>query len=116
MSKLLGVIITELREKKINYEEYLKKMALLAKKVSEGEKDDLPNSIKTSALRALFNNLNKNKSLALQIDKAVRRVKQVDFRGNEKKERLIKQKIYQILQDDQEVERIFSIIKEQKDY
>ena len=116
MSKLLGVIITELREKKINYEEYLKKMALLAKKVSEGEKDDLPNSIKTSALRALFNNLNKNESLALQIDEAVRRVKQVDFRGNEKKERLIKQKIYQILQDDQEVERIFSIIKEQKDY
>jgi len=116
MSKLLGAIILELREKKINYEEYLKKMALLAKKVSEGEKDDLPNSIKTSALRALFNNLNKNEYLALQIDEAVRRVKQVDFRGNEKKERLIKQKIYQILQDDQEVERIFSIIKEQKDY
>lgn len=116
MSKLLGAIILELREKKINYEEYLKKMALLAQKVSNTKRDDLPNSIKTSAQRALFHNLNKDESLALKVDEAVRRVKQVDFRGNEGKERLIKQEIHQILQDEQEVERIFSIIKEQRDY
>jgi type I restriction enzyme, R subunit len=116
MSKLLGAIILELREKKISYEEYLKKMALLAQKVSNTKRDDLPNSIKTSAQRALFHNLNKDESLALKVDEAVRRVKQVDFRGNERKERLIKQEIHQILQDEQEVERIFSIIKEQKDY
>ena len=116
MSKLLGAIILELREKKINYEDYLKKMALLAQKVSNTKRDDLPNSIKTSAQRALFHNLSKDESLALKVDEAVKRVKQVDFRGNERKERLIKQEIHQILQDEQEVERIFSIIKEQKDY
>ena len=116
MSKLLGAIILELREKKINYEEYLKKMAILAKKVSDTARDDLPNSIKTSAQRALFRNLNRDEELALKIDEAVKRVKQIDFRGNERKERLIKQEIHEILQDEQEVERIFSIIKEQKDY
>lgn len=116
MSKLLGAIILELRDKKISYEEYLKKMALLAQKVSNTKRDDLPNSIKTSAQRALFHNLKKDESLALKVDEAVKRVKQVDFRGNERKERLIKQEIYQILQDEEEVERIFSIIKEQRDY
>lgn len=116
MSKLLGAIILELREKKINYEEYLKKMAILAQKVSDTARDDLPKTIKTLAQRALFHNLNRDEKLALRIDEAVRRVKQVDFRGNERKERLIKQEIYQILQDEKEVERIFSIIKEQKDY
>jgi type I restriction enzyme R subunit len=116
MSKLLGAIIIELRQKKINYEEYLKKMAILASKVSNTKRDDLPVSIKTSAQRALYNNLNKDESLALEIDEAVKRVKQADFRGNERKERLIKQEIYEILKDEKEVERIFSIIKEQKDY
>lgn len=116
MSKLLGAIIIELREKKINYEEYLKKMATLAGKVYNTKRDNLPDSIKTSAQRALFHNLNKDESRALEIDEAVRKVKMVDFRGNERKERLIKQEIYQILQDEQEVERIFSIIKEQRDY
>jgi type I restriction enzyme R subunit len=116
MSKLLGAIIVELRERKLNYEEYLKKMALLAEKVFNTKRDDLPNSIKNSAQRALFRNLNRDEELALKIDEAVKKVKQVDFRGNERKERLIKQEIYQILQDEKEVERIFSIIKEQKDY
>lgn len=116
MSKLLGAIIIELRQKKISYEEYLKKMAILASKVSNNKRDDLPDSIKTSSQRALYHNLNKDESLALKIDEAVKRVKQVDFRGNERKERLIKQEIYKILQDEKEVERIFSIIKEQKDY
>jgi type I restriction enzyme R subunit len=116
MSKLLGAIIIELRQKKISYKEYLKKMAILASKVSNTKRDDLPDSIKTSAQRALYHNLNKDESLALEIDEAVKRVKQDGFRGNEIKERLIKKEIYEILKDEKEVERIFSIIKEQKDY
>jgi len=116
MSKLLGAIILELREKKVSYEEYLKKMSILAEKVSNTQRNDLPKDIKTLAQRALFNNLHKDGLLALKVDEAVKRVKQVDFRGNERKERVIKQEIYQILEDEQEVERIFSIIKEQREY
>lgn len=116
MSKLLNTIITELREKKISYEEYLQKMAGLASKVTNAQRDDMPASIKSPAQRALYNNLNKNEALALQVDAAVRRVKQVDFRGDERKENLIKYEIYQILKDEKETERIFAIIKAQYEY
>ncbi|MFA5432799.1 MAG: HsdR family type I site-specific deoxyribonuclease [Candidatus Paceibacterota bacterium] len=116
MSKLLKTIIEELRTKKISYEEYLKKMADLAKRVTNAQRDDLPKTIQTPAQRALYNNLGKNEEQALQIDAAVKRVKQVDFRGDERKENIIKFEIYQILKDEKEVERIFAIIKEQRDY
>ena len=116
MSKLLNTIIAELREKRISYEAYLQKMADLAKRVSNTQRDDLPKTIQTFAQRALFSNLGKNETLALQIDDAVKRVKQVDFRGDERKENLIKYEIYMILKDEKEVERIFAIVKEQRDY
>ena len=116
MSKLLNTIIAELRQKKISYEEYLQKMADLTSKVTNAQRDDMPASIKSPAQRALFNNLNKNETQALEIDAAVRRVKQVDFRGDERKENLIKFEIYQILKDEKETERIFAIIKAQYEY
>jgi type I restriction enzyme, R subunit len=116
MSKLLKTIIEEIRQKKISYEEYLKKMAALARRVTHAQRDDLPTTIQTPAQRALFSNLNKNETLALQIDEAIKRVKQVDFRGDERKENIIKYEIYQILKDKKEVERIFAIIKAQRDY
>jgi type I restriction enzyme R subunit len=116
MSRLLKTIIEELRQKKISYEDYLKKMAELARRVMHGGGDDLPKTIKTPAQRALFNNLNKNEALALKIDEAVKRVKQVDFRGDERKENIIKYEIFQIVKDEKEAERIFAIIKEQREY
>lgn len=116
MSKLLNTIIAELRAQKISYAEYLKKISDLAGRVTNTQRDDLPKTIQTSATRALFNNLGKNEEQALKIDAAVKRVKQVDFRGNEPKENLIKYEIYQILKDEKEVERIFTIIKAQPEY
>lgn len=116
MSKLLDTIIQELRENKIEYQEYLKKMADLAAKVSNTQRDDLPKTIQTPALRALFNNLGKDENLALAVDEAVKRVKQVDFRGDERKENLIKYEIYKVLNDEAETLRIFAVIKEQREY
>ncbi|MFA6569774.1 MAG: HsdR family type I site-specific deoxyribonuclease [Bacteroidota bacterium] len=116
MSKLLNSIIAELRDKKISYKEHLEKMADLAKRVSNLIRDDLPKSIKTDAQRALFNNLGKKEDLAIACDEAVKRVKQADWKGNEKKEELIKGELYKVLKDEKEVERIFSIVKEQPQY
>ncbi len=116
MSKLLNTIIIELREKKISYEGYLQKMADLAGRVTNAQREDMPATIKTPAQRALFNNLGKNELQSLEIDAAVRRVKQMDFRGDERKENLIKYEIYQIMKDEKEVERIFAIVKAQHDY
>lgn len=116
MSTLLNTIIIELREKKISYEEYLRKMADLAMRVTNTHRDDIPKTINTPAQRALYNNLNKDEELTIACDAAVRYTKQVDFRGDERKENIIKYEIYKILKDEKETERIFAIIKEQREY
>lgn len=116
MSKLLEEIVNERRMEAIEYENYLKKIAELAKKVNDRKSNDLPKGITTNAQIALYNNLNKDKDLALQIDEAVRHTKKADFRGNPQKENDIKAAIYKIMQSKDEVERIFLIIKQQDEY
>jgi type I restriction enzyme R subunit len=116
MSKLLDAIIAERNAGAIEYEEFLKKIAELSKKVCNGAPDDLPPDIKTSAQRALYNNLAKDSNQSLMIDAAVKRVKKADWRGNQIKENEIKTELFYILKDKQEVERIFDIIKQQREY
>lgn len=116
MSKLLNGIIKERKDNAISYEQYLKKIAELAKKVSNMTRDDLPSGIQTNAQRSLYHNLGKNESLALSLDEAVKRVKKADWRGNQQKENEIKAELFNILKDKNEVERIFLIIKQQNEY
>lgn len=116
MSKLLDEIIMQRRNEAFEYENYLKKIALLAQKVCNRKSESLPSGIQTNAQIALYNNLNKDEELALKIDEAVRKTKKADFRGNPQKENEIKAAIYAILKDKNEVERIFAIIKKQNDY
>lgn len=116
MSKLLSEIIRERKDEAIKYEEYLKKIADLAKRVSTTKRADLPRSIKTQSQRSLYNNLGKNEVLAIEIDEAIMRVKKADWKGNPPKENEIKATIHKILKDEAEVERIFSIVKQQNDY
>lgn len=80
MSKLLDGIIKERKSDAIKYEEYLKKIAAIAKKVNDRKSVSLPTQIKTNAQIALYNNLNKNTELAVQIDEAIRQTKKADFR------------------------------------
>jgi type I restriction enzyme R subunit len=116
MSKLLNEIIKERKASAISYEEYLKKIVELAKRVSNIIRDDLPASVQTPAQRALYNNLGKNEDLAVSIDEAIRRIKKADWRGNPPKENEIKSEIFKILEDVKEVERVFSIVKQQNEY
>ncbi|MFC1798361.1 type I restriction endonuclease subunit R [Thermodesulfobacteriota bacterium] len=116
MSTLLAEIIKERKANAISYEEYLKKIAELAKTVNEGKSETTPDVLKTPAQRALYNNLGKNENLAMQIDEAVKQVKKADFRGSLPKEKEIKSALYQILKSEQEVERIFAIVKQQSEY
>jgi type I restriction enzyme R subunit len=116
MSKLLNEIIKERKANAVSYEEYLKKIAELAKRVNNLIRDDLPARIQTPAQRALYNNLGKNEALAIATDEAINRVKKADWKGNPQKENEIKAAIYEILKDRNEVERIFPIIKQQNEY
>jgi type I restriction enzyme R subunit len=116
MSKLLNELIQLRREGAISYEEYLRRIAELAKNVNTGETDDMPPEVKTAGMRALYNNLDNNLELAIKIDSALRTNSPADWRGHNAKENVVKNELYQILNNVDEVERIFKIIKEQVEY
>jgi len=116
MSTLLTAIIHERKNQALSYSDYLKKIAELAKKVNEGKKDNIPKILTTQSQRALYNNLRNDVSLAMACDEAVQYSKQDNFRGDLVKERNIKKALYNVLNDVDEVERIFQIIVNQKEY
>ena len=116
MSALLDEIIAARKAKAIEYEEYLKRIAELAKRVNAGQEDDTPEQINTPGVRALYNNLGKDTELALRIDETVKRVRPDDWRGIQPREQVIKRALYDELKDEAEVERIFLIVKQQREY
>jgi type I restriction enzyme R subunit len=116
MSELLDEIIAARKAKAIEYEEYLKRIAEVAKKVEAGYADETPEKLNTPGKRALYNNLNQNEELALKIDETVKKTRPDGWRGVQAREQVIKQALYSVLQDVSEVERIFLIIKAQKEY
>ena len=138
MSALLDEIIAARKAKAMEYEEYLKRIAELAKQVEAGKAEETPEQLNTPGRRALYNNLKQGAgrtngvdevpaiheettqedvlALAIKIDETVKRVRPDGWRGIEPRERVIKQGLYNILQDVAEVERIFLIIKQQKEY
>jgi type I restriction enzyme, R subunit len=116
ISTLLDEIIRARREKALDYEAYLQSIAALVKQVASGMANDMPARLDSPGKRALYNNLQQDEELALRIDTAVRGVRPADWRGVETKERIIKAALYRELQDKDEVERIFLIIRSQGEY
>jgi type I restriction enzyme R subunit len=134
MSTLLKEIIETRREKKIEYAEYLRRVAELAKKVQEGHEDDTPEVLKnSSAMRAVYNNLKTDESvsegankdgiyvdpaldLAQKIDETVKSSRPDAWRGIQTREQVIKKALFDVLKDVDAVEKIFPIIKAQREY
>jgi len=132
MSKVLDELIAARRAKALDYEEYLKKIAEIAKQVEVGIADNTPEDLDTKAKRALYNNLVKMRTpeneisegdaqdiiadLALKIDKTIREVRPDGWRGIQPREMIIKDALYSVLGDVDEVEKLFLIIKEQREY
>ncbi|MCG2741138.1 MAG: HsdR family type I site-specific deoxyribonuclease [Syntrophaceae bacterium] len=142
MSALLDEIIAARKARAVAYEEYLRRIAELAKKVEAGQGEDTPERLRNSpALRALYNNLRQKDDavdrglkvaeeyaefivsgdpalrLALEIDEAVKKTRPDGWRGHQAKENIIKAALLPILENDvDEVERLFLIIKAQREY
>lgn len=116
MSKLLAEIIKERKANAISYEEYLKQIAELAKNVNMGRKSDTPEGLITNAQKALYNNLDQNEELAIKLDKKIKEDKPHNWKGNDAKELVVKKAMYEVLQDVNEVNRLFAIVKQQGDY
>jgi type I restriction enzyme R subunit len=136
MSTLLDEIIAARKQKAIEYEEYLKKIADLVKQVETGQGGKTSAQLDTPGKRALFNNLNRQTdinqvnldrpvyesgvdpwvALAIRLDEKVREVRPDQWRGHLPSENIIKQTLFNILKNEDEVERLFQIIKQQPEY
>lgn len=142
MSTLLDEIINARKAKAIEYEDYLKRIAVLARSVQAGLADDTPEQLKNSRpLLALYNNLKRAGGtparadrlaeasdeftvsgdpvldLAMTLDSAVRLARHDGWRGHQAKENMLKGALLPLLNNDvAEVERIFLIIKAQGEY
>src|SRR5437867_1493105 len=128
MSTLLDEIIAARKARAIEYEEYLKRIAELARRVEAGTADDTPGELRDRpALRALYNNLKDGAhtpvsepesvlDVALKVDKAVRQARFDAWRGVQARKQMIKRALFGVLHDEAEVERIFLIVKAQSEY
>lgn len=118
MSALLKEIIADLKAKRIDYEQFLKRMAdQVIRPLQTGKSDDTPAKLDTPGKRALYNNLDKNEELALTIDARVKTVRPADWRGKTPRENVIKNAILPLLGNNQtEVERVFLILYKQTEY
>ena len=116
MSKLLNDIIEQRRAGALEYQEYLARIARLAEKVQSGEIKKNPDRINTPELRALYNSLDRDEQAALDLDNEIKEKAPDSWRDNRAKEEQIKQIIYGVCGNEEEVERLFTIIKEQRGY
>lgn len=118
MSELLDALIQARKQQAQEYKDYLDKIAELARLVKNpGKYVAYPPTIDTDALRALYDNLDRDEALAIRVDEAIRAVKKDDWRGHRFKEREVRNAIASVLgSDDELVGEIFELVKNQRDY
>lgn len=139
MSALLDEIIRLRKQRAIEYEDYLARIAQVAIRVQAGRAEDTPAPLDTPGRLALYNNLkgrgpagemteqpatfttsdgpaDPTMDLALRIDAAVRRERPADWRGEPAREAMVKQAMHAVLKDIDEVNRLFPIVCAQKEY
>jgi type I restriction enzyme R subunit len=118
MSELLDALIAERKQQALNYRDYLQKIVELTKKVKNPTVGgSYPQSLNTPAKRALYDNLMKDETLALKVDRAVRDGRQDDWRNNSVKIKKVKNSIKAVLNSDETLtEEILELVKNQNDY
>ncbi len=117
MSKLLDEIIKQRKAQALRYQEYLQRIIDLTKMVRKPDTSTrYTPSLNTKAKRALYDNLNQNEHLALALDEIIIKTKKAEWRGNLQKEREIKKAILSVVKNENEVERIFELVKNQTEY
>jgi type I restriction enzyme R subunit len=110
MSELLDALIEQRKKEALDYQQYLAKIVALTKEVkSKGAA--YPKSLDTLGKRVLYDNLDKNESLALAVDHEICRTKKDDFRGNKFKEKEVLFAIRRHLEDKDLADRIFELVK-----
>ena len=126
LSEMLQKIIEERRIEAMSYEEYLRQVVELAQAILHPEgSSDYPEAIKKSeAKRALFDYLDQDENLAIDVDSAIRQAIRPGWKTNFQKQQNIRLAIYQKLlvygySEDQATEKtneVFDIAGRQAEY
>ncbi len=127
MSNLLDALILQRKQEALAYKEYLAKIVDLTKRVARpGTGESYPASIDSPARRAIYDNMQAwvssagewrgSEETTIEVDRAVRRTKKADWRGNIFKERELRGAIKTALGDGGDADAIFEIVKAQSDY
>lgn len=121
MSVLLDELIKARKEATLQYAKYLKDIIELTKKVKKPDVTPRPSTINTEAKRNLYDNLDKNEMLVLELDKKIRTTKKDQWRDNKFKLKEVELAVKQVLGkygivDEEQVKTIFDIIQKQRDY
>lgn len=119
MSQLLDELIRQRKDEAIAYEMYLAKIKELAENISKpSETSSYPDTLKTNAKRALYDNLDENESMAIAIDAVIQSTKLDGWRDGGIKERRLKLAVLAVLpeKDRERIDEIMDIIKAQREY
>jgi len=117
MSELLDTLIRQRRDEALEYKQYLAKIVELTRQVQNPASGTAyPKQLDTPAKRALYDNLGSDETLALTLDRAIRQTKKDGWRGNTIKKREVLYVIHQHVDDKAKVERIFELVKNQREY
>lgn len=116
LSSLLNDLINQFRKKKLTYLEYLQQIHNLAKQVIHKEDKNYPKKINTNALKTLYDNLDQNEALALEIDACIRDNKKDGWVGHNQKEKNLKIALRKIINDEGLLESIFNLAKHIEEY
>jgi type I restriction enzyme R subunit len=117
MSVLLQELIHQRKSAAIRYEEFLKRMAKLAGNINpDSVKSSYPEQVNSPAKRALYDNLEENEELAMVLDHEIVYSKKVDWIGDVIKEREVRNIIKRHISDQEKIEQILDIVKNQREY
>jgi type I restriction enzyme R subunit len=118
MSELLDALVEKLRLEAIDYQEYLKEVAELARKIADPNLGgDYPPLINSAGKRALYDFLLEDEGLVIEVDKAIRDSAQDGWRANVHKIKKVRKAVKKVLQGTVfEVDGLIELVKVNGEY
>ena len=115
MSEVLAQLIDDRKNDIIDYIKYLE-VKRLAEDITSPSQAMYPKEINSTAKQSLYDNLENDVDLVLNIDKAIKDNKLDNWRDGGIKEKKLKIAVNKIIKDLEKTEKIFQIIKSQNEY
>lgn len=118
ISTILEQLINDRKSGVIAYKDLLDKYLDLLKKADRPEEnEEFPKSVRSSAAkRAFYTQFGEDEKLAGKLYNAVMKSKMADFRGNPVKINRIKAELYNVLKNEDTVERAYELVNVQKEF